>query len=209
MKRNYAVLGVSALLCLSFLAGCVGKNEPPVPTPEDTAAPATPGTIVNVPNPEETPDVKEFVVSIEGTEEPVEMTRTTGVFPDGPAFALYVDKSRYTVNDVDGYCYLTDETGMVYTELGFCSGEDAETLSGTILNTYGRMQSTEDLGEVTLGELTARCVEGQTLDTVFTAYLIDTDEGCVTAVISMPNSTEYLEGARVRMTAMLNTLELS
>lgn len=209
MENKAIVWTLTAVLCAGLLTGC-GADDP-VPTPEPTvpAVPATPNVVVDVPDPEQTPDVQEFVLILEGEEERGEMTRVGGVFPDGPSFSLYVDKSRFTVNDVDGYCYLNNESGTAYAELGFRAGADGESLSGTILNEYGRMQSTEDLGETPLGEQTARCVVGRTLDTVFTVYLIDTQGGCVTAVVSRPDSTEFAEGAQVRLQAMLTTLELS
>lgn len=204
---------LALVLCLSLLTGCHTADPEPTPTPTPSAdveiTPDIPNTIVNVEDPETTPATEEFTLELEGIPEDVSMTEVKGTFAHmgGPAFSLYVDKTRYEVTDVDGYCYITLEAGdSVYGEIGFRPDTDAKTLSGTLLREYGNMQRTEDLGTVALGENTAHEITGATMYSVFDAYLIDVEGGCVTVVICTP--TEAVEGHGTRLLASFETLTL-
>ena len=161
------------------------------------------GGIVGIADPGNTAETEVFTLELEGMSEQVTMTLVEGQFPDGPKFSLYVDKERYTVNEIDGYCYLTTDAGdSIYAEIGFRPGGTAKDLSGSLLREYGTMQSTESYGEIRLGENPARHIGGRTM-----AYLIDVDGGCVTLVLCYP--PEAAEGAAVRLLASLETLTLS
>ena len=62
-------------------------------------------------------------------------------------------------------------------------------------------------GEIRLGENPARHIGGRTMASIYDAYLIDVDGGCVTLVLCYP--PEAAEGAAVRLLASLETLTLS
>lgn len=213
MKRNTFTLLLALVLCLSLFSGCRAADpEPtPTPTPSETVeiTPDVPNTIVDVTDPETTPETDDFTVEVEGIPEQVSMTLVSGSFRHmgGPEFSLYVDKTRYQVTDVDGYCYITLEAGdSIYGEIGFRPDTDAETLSAAFLREYGNMQQTQDGGDVTLGDYTARHLTGETMTSVFDAYLIDVDGGCVTLVICTPG--EAVEGHGIRLLASFETLKL-
>lgn len=213
IKKRWAAGLLTGCLCLGLLAGCGGRSDPeptPTPTPaeETQTTPDIPGTIVDIPDPENTPETEDFTLELEGMSEQVTMTLVEGQFPDGPKFSLYVDKERYTVNEIDGYCYLTTDAGdSIYAEIGFRPGGTAKDLSGSLLREYGTMQSTESYGETRLGENPARHIGGRTMASIYDAYLIDVDGGCVTLVLCYP--PEAAEGAAVRLLASLETLTLS
>lgn len=212
MKRNFLAMTLALLLCVSLLSGCRRTDEPdpkPTPTAAPDTLPDTPDTIVNLPDPDTDPETEDFTLEIEGISEQVSMTLVSGSFRlmGGPDFSLYVDKTQYQVNDVDGFCYITNDIGNAYAEIGFRETATASALSGSLLREYGTMQNTEDLGEETLGGYTARLLLGTTMDSVFTAYLIDVDGGCVTLVTCVP--FEDVEGHGTRLKASLETLELS
>lgn len=224
MKR-LMVLGLVFALSLSCLAGCGGPGGTgetpdvqvtatptptltPIPTPD---TPATPDVVVAPPgaNPETTPEVVN--VPIYGVDEEVSMTAVNGSFASsgGPAFTLLVDQERYQVNDVGGYCYITLRTGMsgdVYAEIGYRPNSNSDALSASILSEYGVMNTEKNLGMEQLGSHTVLHLRGETIQNIFDVYLLDVDSGCVTLVTS---TTAESEAHRARLTASLETLELS
>lgn len=219
MKRLIGLLLTCAVL-LGCLAGCGGPGErveiitpeptptaTPVPTPD---VPVTPEVIVTTPKPEAEVVPEDVAVEIHGEENVLSMTPVDGSFAafGGPAFRLLVDKERYQVNDVGGYCYITLRTGMsgdVYAELGFRGEERAEDIGLSILDEYGMMNKTKDLGMEELGGKRVRHLRGETVQNVFDAYLLDTERGCVTMVVS---TTAETTAHFARLTASLETLEI-
>lgn len=180
MKRKLCVL-LTLCLLLGSLWGCQKTDPEPTPTPSPTQGPQT---IVDVPDENDQPDTMDTTVN----GEEVTLTLVTGSFRrlGGPDFSLYVNKTRFQVNDVDGCCYLTTEEGRTYAEIGFRENTDAETLSSTFLREYGNLQDSSDMGEQTIGENTARQLAGYTMDSAFEAWLIDVEGGCVTLVVCSP-----------------------
>ena len=213
MNNRCLVRFLLPVFCLGLLTGCGKQREPeatPTPSPTETVdtTPIIPGTIVETPDPETTPETEEFTLQLEGVKEQVTMTLVEGQFPEGPRFSLYVDTDRYTVNEVEGYCYITtDEGDSIYAEIGFRPGETAKNLSDSILREYGNLYQQESYGESRLGENTARHVTGEAMTSLYNAYLIDMDGGCVTLVTCYP--PEAAEGAGVRLMASLESLTLS
>jgi len=187
MKRNCLVL-LALCLLLSTFWGCKKHDPDPDVTPTPPAPSVTPGsqTIVDVPGDDDQPETKDEMIN----GEEVTMTLVSGSFQrvGGPDFSLYVEKDRYTVNDVDGCCYITNDEGNTYAEIGFRADTDAETLSAGFLREYGNMQDSSDDGDTELGDYTARYLTGRTMDSIFEAYLIDVDGGCVTLVVCSPLS---------------------
>ena len=221
MKRLTA-LCLACLLLLSGLVGCmgpgedIGADEPvvtvtPTPTPIPTPdTPVTPNVVVTTPEAGSEVRAEDVNVEVHGEQEVLAMTEVSGSFAadGGPNFTLLVDKERYQVNDVAGYCYITLRTGMsgdVYAELGFRPDTDAAALSGVLLSEYGTMSSQQDLGEEALGGNTVRHIRGETVQNVFDAYLLETHGGCVTVVLS---TTAETEAHRARLMASLETLEI-
>lgn len=224
MKRLFLLVLIPAL-CLCVLTGCKsGTNETNVPngevtyTPTPTATPiptpdvpATPEVVVTVPNNTQEVRSEDVNVTIYGEEETVSMTTVSGSFASagGPSFSLLVDRERYQVNDISGYCYVTLRTGMsgdVYAEIGFRSGETADSIGTSILNEYGVMSTVTDLGIEQLGDHTVKHVRGETVQNIFDVYLLDTNGGCITLVTS---TTDETEAHRARLTASLETLEIN
>lgn len=179
MKRKLCAL--LALCLLGSLWGCKKTDPDPDPTPTPTQGPQT---IVDVPQSGDQPETKQEMVN----GEEVTMTLVSGSFSrlGGPDFSLYVEKDRYTVNDVEGCCYLTDDPGTTYAEIGFRENMTAETLSGTFLREYGNLQESSDDGDADFGDYTARRLAGRTMDSALEAWLIDVDGGCVTLVVCHP-----------------------
>lgn len=209
MKRNLCALLAGCLL-FGTLWGCRNKEKEELPdsTPTPTAGSQT---IVDVPKEDDLPETKNEMVN----GEEVTMTLVSGSFArlGGPDFSLYVEKERYTVNDVEGCCYLTDDAGTTYAEIGFRENSTAETLSGTFLREYGNMQENSDDGNQDFGDYTARKLGGYTMDSSFEAFLIDVDGGCVTLVVcsplgdASPDSAVMSEAARLIQS--LQTITLS
>lgn len=213
------------ILCLLCLAGCKDGQESintpngevtanvtatvtPIPTPD---VPVTPEVVVTTPNPQQVTGPEDVNVEIHGEEETVTMTSVSGTFASagGPDFTLLVDQERYQVNDVDGYCYITLRTGMsgdVYAEIGFRSGQTADSIGTGILNEYGVMSTVTDSGSEQLGKNTVRHLRGETVQNIFDVYLLDVDGGCVTLVMS---TTAETEAHRARLLASLETLEIN
>ena len=223
MKRK-VLLALVLALCLLVLSGCKGPGEDattpdgevtitpsPTPTPIPTPdVPITPEVVVTVPEDEDEVTPEDVSVEIHGEEEVVSMTTVSGTFASvgGPQFRVLVDQSRYLVNDIGGYCYITMNTGMsgdVYAEIGFRSGQSADSIGTSILNEYGVMSTVTDLGREQLGNNAVRHLRGETVQNIFDVYLIDAQGGCVTLVTS---TTAETEAHRVRLTASLETLEL-
>ena len=210
MKRLTA-LCLACLLLVSGLVGCKGPGEDlgametmvtaepdntPIPTPD---VPITPNVVVTTPRAGTEVPAEDVNVEVHGEEEVMAMTQVSGSFAadGGPNFTLMVDKERYLVNDVGGYCYVTLRTGMsgdVYAELGFWPNTDASALS-----------TVQDLGEEALGNNTARHLRGETVQNVFDAYLVEANGGCVTVVLC---TTEATSAHRTRLMASLETLEI-
>ena len=221
MKRLTA-LCLACLLLVSGLVGCKGPGEDlgakdamvtaepdntPIPTPD---VPVTPNVVVTTPQAGAEVHSEDVNVEVHGEEEVMAMTQVSGSFAadGGPNFTLMVDKERYLVNDVGGYCYVTLRTGMsgdVYAELGFWPNTDASVLSTVILDEYGSMSTKQDLGDEALGNNTARHLRGETVQNVFDAYLVEANGGCVTVVLC---TTEATSAHRTRLMASLETLEI-
>lgn len=207
MKRKLAYF-----LALCLLLGTLGACRRTDPPPEETPSPTEkPQTIVKVPEPDQQPDTT--ISTVDGEE--VTLTLVSGSFQrtGGPDFSLYVDKNQYQVNDVDGCCYITTDEGSTYAEIGFRPETDAETLSAGFLGEYGNMQDSSDLGEQTLGSNSVRKLAGRTMDSAFEAFLLDTEEGCVTMVVCSPlGDASPMSAAAtdaVRLVDALRTLTLS
>ena len=138
------------------------------------------------------------------------MTSVSGTFRSkgGPEFTVLVDQSRYRINDVSGYCYITLSTGMsgdVYAEIGFRPGVKAEDIGTEILDEYGIMGIKEEPEEVRLGDKDVRHIRGKTVQNIFDVYLLDTEGGCLTAVLS---TTPQTKAHYARLTASLESLEI-
>lgn len=209
MKRNLCTLLALCLLLGSFW-GCRDKDEGEYQEPTPTQTPG-PQTIVDVPKDDDLPETMDTTVN----GEEVTMTLVSGSFArlGGPDFSLYVEKERYTVNDVEGCCYITDDAGTTYAEIGFRENVTAETLSGTLLREYGNLQSSSDDGDTDFGDYTARHLAGQTMDSVFEAFLVDVDGGCVTMVVCSPigdaSPTGSILPEAARLVQSLQTIKLS
>lgn len=207
MKRNLFAL-LALCLMMGSLWGCQKSDPEPTPAPTPTQGPQT---IVDVHDENEQPDTMNTTVNGED----VTLTLVTGSFQrsGGPDFSLYVNKTRFQVNDVDGCCYLTTDEGRTYAEIGFRENTDAEMLSATFLREYGNLQDSSDLGEQTLGENTARQLAGYTMDSAFEAWLIDVEGGCVTLVICSPlgdvSGVSYVATDAVQLIDALSTLTLT
>lgn len=180
MKRNYCLL-LALCLLLTSLWGCKKTTPDSEPTPTPTQGSQT---IVDVPKDDDLPETKNEIVN----GEEVTMTLVSGSFSrlGGPDFSLYVEKDRYTVNDVEGCCYITDDAGTTYAEIGFRENMTGEQLSGTFLREYGNLQSSSDDGVAEFGDYTARKLAGRTMDSNFEAFLVDVEGGCVTMVVCSP-----------------------
>ncbi|MBQ3011879.1 MAG: hypothetical protein IJD81_11875 [Oscillospiraceae bacterium] len=223
MKR--LILSVLAIaLCLGCFAGCKSgegsvttpntevtatptPTATPIPTPD---VPVTPEVVVTTPNVQQEQQPADVNVEIHGEEEVVTMTAVSGTFASagGPSFTLLVDRERYQVNDVSGYCYITLRTGMsgdVYAEIGFRSGQTADSIGTGILSEYGVMSTVTDLGREQLGNNSVIHLRGETVQNIFDVYLLDTNGGCVTLVTS---TTAETEAHRARLTASLESLEI-
>lgn len=207
MKRKLCAL-LALCLLLGSLWGCKKTDPDPDPTPTPTQGPQT---IVDVPKDDDLPETMDTTVN----GEEVTMTLVSGSFSrlGGPDFSLYVEKDRYTVNDVEGCCYLTDDAGTTYAEIGFRENVTGEQLSGTFLREYGNLQSSSDDGDTDFGEYTARHLAGQTMDSVFEAFLVDVDGGCVTMVVCSPigdaSSLGSVMPEAARLIQSLQTITLS
>lgn len=68
------------------------------------------------------------------------------------------------------------------------------------------MNNTLDFGEETLGSYTVHHVRGETIQNVFDVYLLDTNGGCMTMVVSTTSETT---AHRDRLTGILETLQIS
>lgn len=221
MKRLFA-LALAVLMLLCCMAGCGGPGEDvaaptPTPTAEPTATPiptpdvpVTPEVVITTPQAGTELQPEDVTVQVHGEEEIVTMTEVSGSFASngGPSFRLLVDKERYLVNDVGGYCYITLRTGMsgdVYAELGFRADTRAADIGTELLDEYGVMGVKEDLGEAWLGNNRVRHIRGETVQNVFDVYLLDAEGGCVTAVLSTTTATT---AHRARLTASLESLEI-
>jgi len=224
MKRLLAVV-LCGVLAVSVLTGCKGPGEDvseptptptvtpvptptPIPTPE---VPVIPDAVVTAPKADDENNTTSLDVEIHGEAETVTMTAVNGSFASqgGPNFTVLVDTSRYQVNDVGGYCYITLGTGMsgdVYAELGFRAGQTADSIGVALLNEYGVMSSVSDLGSEELGNHTVRHLRGDTIQNVFDAYLLDTDGGCITMVVS---ATVETAAHQTRLIASLGSLTIS
>ena len=126
----------------------------------------------------------------------------------GPKFRLLVDKSRYQVNDVGGYSYITLPTGMsgdVYAELGFRPDTKAEDMGTEILDEYGIMGVKEEPKSEWLGNNRVSHLHGKTVQNEFDVYLLDTEGGCMTIVLS---TSPYTTAHRARLMATLESLEI-
>lgn len=209
MKR----IALWMLVCLLLLCcGCGGDGaaetvDAPTPTPMPQV-PAVPETVVSKPQGNgETVDV---TVDIHGTEEIIPMSPVSGSFASagGPEFTILVDRSRYQVNDVGGFCYITLPTGMsgdVYVELGFREGAGSDSIGTEILDEYGTMGIKEEPVKEWLGNRRVSHIRGQTVQNVFDVYLINTQGGCMTVVMSTTTETK---AHRARLTATLESLEI-
>ena len=209
MKRLLvSLLALVMLLC----CGCTPMGEAGTePTPSPTPMPQVPAQAQTVldkrQGDEETVEVS---VTIHGTEERIPMTPIGGSFAHegGPRFTLLADTSRYQVNDVGGCAYITLPTGMsgdVYVELGFRPAAKAKELETDILDEYGTMGVKEEPETVWLGNNRVTHIHGKTVQNEFDVYLIDTEGGCMTAVLS---TSPYTEAHRARLMASLESLEL-
>lgn len=208
MKRTLCLL---LALCLALLCcACTAKDPLPTPTPPPTSDHG-PQTIVDVPDENTPPETMESTVN----GEEVTLTEVTGSFrrTGGPDFSLFVNKTRFQVNDVDGYCYVTTDEGTAYAEIGFRPNSDADTLSGSILREYGNMQDTSEPREETLGEYATVQVAGYTMDSAFEVYLINVEGGCVTLVVCSPmgemSGISSIASDAAQLTDALRTLKLS
>ena len=224
MKRLSLFVLVLAL-CLSCLCGCKsGESETNLPngevtyTPTPTATPiptpdvpVTPEVVVTTSDTQEEQQPSDVNVEIYGEEETVSMTSVSGTFASagGPDFTILVDQERYQVNDIGGFCYITLRTGMsgdVYAELGFRSGEAADSIGTEILDEYGVMSTVTKLGREPLGSYDVVHLRGETVQNIFDVYLLDVSGGCLTIVTS---TTAETEAHRARLTASLETLEIN
>ena len=138
------------------------------------------------------------------------MTPVSGSFAHegGPKFTLLVDKSRYQINDVGGCAYITLPTGMsgdVYAELGFRSGVKSEEIGTKILDEYGIMGVKEEPKSGWLGNNRVSHLHGKTVQNEFDVYLLDTEGGCMTIVLS---TSPYTTAHRARLMATLESLEI-
>lgn len=221
MKR-LLLLALACLMLLGCLAGCMGPGEDvtveePTPTAEPTPTPiptpdtpVTPEVVVTTPQAGAQQQPQDVTVQVHGEDEVISMTEVSGSFASvgGPSFKLPVDKERYQINDVGGYCYITLRTGMsgdVYAELGFRSNTKAAEIGTEILDEYGVMGTKEDLGEEWLGNNHVRHIRGETVQNVFDVYLLDAESGCVTAVLCTTSETKAHHD---RLTAFLEALEI-
>lgn len=210
MKRLLAlILAVLMLLC----CGCTPSDAAVTVTPEPTPTP-----MPDVPIMAETVVTKlqgelvpvDVPVVIHGEEEIIPMTPVSGSFKTdgGPDFTLLVDRSRYVVNDVGGCCYVTLATGMsgdVYAEIGFRPNVRAADIGTEILDEYGIMGVKEEPADEWLGNNRVRHIHGETVQNVFDVYLIDTEGGTLTAVLS---TTTQTKAHYARLMASLESLEI-
>lgn len=223
MKRLFLV-GLVCLMLLCGLMGCTGPGEDitaeeptPTPTAEPTPTPiptpdtpVTPEVVVTTPQAGAQQQTEDVTVQVHGEDEVISMSDVSGSFASagGPSFTLPVDKQRYQINDVGGYCYITLRTGMsgdVYAELGFRANTAAADIGTGILDEYGFMSTKEDLGTEQLGSNTVRHIRGETVQNVFDVYLLDTRSGCVTMVLCTTSETKAHHD---RLTAFLEGLEI-
>lgn len=222
--KQLILLVLAVGLCLGCFSGCKSGTDEitkpdgevtatpiptvtPIPTPD---VPVTPEVVVTTPGTQEETLPRNVNVEIHGEEEIVTMDPVSGSFAaaGGPRFTLLVDQSRYQVNDVGGYCYITMQSGMsgdVYAEIGYRAAQTADSIGTAILDEYGMMSTVTDLGTEQLGNHSVRHVRGETVQNIFDVYLVDTADGCVTLVMSTTSETE---AHRARLTASLETLEL-
>ena len=209
MKRLFALTLALLLLCCGCTSGAdaVLPEESPTPTPIPQI-PAAVETVLDKPDKDAVP--VDVAVVIHGEEERIPMTPVSGSFAHegGPKFTLLVDKSRYQVNDVGGYAYITLPTGMsgdVYAELGFRPDMKAEDMVTDILDEYGIMGIKEEPESEWLGNNRVSHVHGKTVQNEFDVYLLDTEGGCMTVVLS---TSPYTTAHRARLMATLESLEI-
>ncbi len=210
MKRLIAL----TLACLMLLCcGCTpsGEELPVAEQPTPTPMPQVPVAVETVlDKPKGDLELVDVAVTIHGEEEIIPMTPVSGSFAadGGPAFTLLVDKSRYQLNDVSGYAYITLPTGMsgdVYAELGFRPCVKSEDIGTEILDEYGIMGIKEPGAQEWLGNNRVRHLHGKTVQNEFDVYLLDTEGGCMTVVLSTsPQTTAH----RARLMATLESLEI-
>lgn len=209
MKRPIALL----LVCLMLLCcGCTGGGdgvtvEEPTPTPMPHVPTEVEAVLDKAPSDAELVDV---AVTIHGAEEIIHMTPVSGGFAHrgGPKFSLLVDKSRYQVNDVGDFAYVTLPTGMsgdVYVELGFRPDTKSKDIGTEILDEYGIMGVKVPAENAWLGNNRVRHLHGETVQNVFDVYLLDTEGGCMTVVLS---TSPYTTAHRARLAATLESLEI-
>ena len=208
MKRAIVLLlAWLMLLC----CGCTPNGGEAADEPTPTPAPDVPVTVESIvdktPGDAETVDV---AVTIHGEEEIIPMTTVSGSFAHegGPKFTLLVDKSRYQVNDVGGCCYITLPTGMsgdVYVELGFRPDTKAADMGTELLDEYGIMGVKVPAEQEWLGNNRVRYLHGKTVQNEFDVYLLDTEGGCMTIVLS---TSPYTTAHRARLTATLESIKI-
>lgn len=209
MKRRIALL----LACLMLLCcGCTGGDdgvtaEEPTPTPMPDVPTAVEAVLDK---PAKDAEYVDVAVTIHGAEEIIPMSPVSGSFTHagGPKFRLLVDKGRYQVNDVGGFAYITLPTGMsgdVYVELGFRADTKAKDIGTEILDEYGIMGVKVPAESAWLGNNRVRHLHGETVQNVFDVYLLDTEGGCMTVVLS---TSPYTTAHRARLTATLESLEI-
>lgn len=210
MKRLFALtLALLLLLCCGCTPGAA--DVPPEESPTPTPMPRVPVAVETVlDKPSKDAEIVDVAVMIHGEEELIPMSPVSGSFAHegGPKFTLLVDKSRYQVNDVGGYAYITLPTGMsgdVYAELGFRPDVKPEDIGTEILDEYGIMGVKEQPKSEWLGNNRVSHLHGKTVQNEFDVYLLDTEGGCMTVVLS---TSPYTTAHRARLMATLESLEI-
>ena len=152
---------------------------------------------------------QETTLPTEGDQQTASLISGSFAQRGGPDFSLYLDSRTFQLIENEGRCYFCphDELGAkLYLELAFLPETDAQTVAASLLQDYGVMEETEEIGAAEFGGREAVRVQGQSVETQLDAYVIPIDGGCVTAVLCTPGGAEGPRTASLR--ASLETLEL-
>jgi len=225
MKKTKLTVLASSVLAAALLTGCSNsandKTDAPVKTRDvqvtDSASESTTMPIIDeIDDVEEStaPDdgraeTTDLTVEIEGEEVTMPATLEEGSFNGGPGFNIYMDNEAYTLSTEDNkYKYSLAEPGRAHLELQFIGDITSDEYLEQYKESYSDVML-EDKGETNLNDdIKAKMVTGlnEETDSTWTTYIIDTNDGVLTLVVS--TATEDAENNGVRLLALAETLEI-
>ena len=213
---------ITALSVLLLLGGCAQtpiENGPVTITPPANSGTPSAGTAspspVNsgTPTPSPSPEVKDFLIELEGTQEKMTLTKYAA-----DAFSIYYDATKFTVKtDQPGETgfYLTNPDPNIYPDvsmtIGFEKGATAKAQADQLQKASANTKLPYKLvGSEKIGELTAQhlhAIAGSKWNSqVSDVYLVDGTDGCYTITVGC--YLEASEGWGARLGVMVKTFEM-